>query len=248
MNPRHCWRSVFSLPLAAAFLLFAHHGAAQSTFVVPGGLANTEGNSSMSDVFTTTSSFRMQQVFDASQFAFLGSGTGRIDSIAFRLDGAATGNPMYPNGITQITLSTTSKTTDSLSPVFADNVGADQVIVFSGSSAFGGIYQLSQSPQPFFNIFNASAPFRYSPTMGNLLLDILVGGQIVIGSGGLDAQSVAGDFTSRVFATSALNTSGTLDTSGLVTRFGITPVPEPAPILLTALGVAVFLFRRRALR
>jgi hypothetical protein len=247
MNPRHCWRSVFSLPLGAVILLTAHHGAAQSTFVVPGGLANTEGNSSMSDVFTTTSSFRMQQVFDASEFAFLGGGTGQINNLSFRLDGTATDSPTYTYGNVTIRLCTTAKTPDSLTPVFSENLGPDALTVFTGSATFGSAFLPAPSPQQFFTQFNFATAFRYSAAMGNLLVDIQAGGADRFGSGGLDAQAVAGDFTSRVFATSALNTSGTLDTSGLVTRFGITPVPEPAPILLTALGVAVFLFRRRAL-
>jgi len=43
--------------------------------VVPNGLANAEGNSSMSDPFNSTA-FRFQQVFDASQFAFWGEALG----------------------------------------------------------------------------------------------------------------------------------------------------------------------------
>ena len=60
--------------------------AAQTSVVVPNALANVEGNSSMNDVFNS-SSFRLQQVFEASQFAFLGTTSfARIDGISFRID------------------------------------------------------------------------------------------------------------------------------------------------------------------
>src|SRR6188474_2924301 len=74
------------------YLLLAGAGAglAQETFVVPNGNANVEGNSSTSDPFTS-STFRMQMVFDASQFAIPAGASGRINAISFRIDGASGG-------------------------------------------------------------------------------------------------------------------------------------------------------------
>src|SRR2546421_12517929 len=98
--------------------------AQQVHIAVPNNLANTEGNSSLND-FLNASSFRMQMVFDASQFASLGSGphvSNSINSISFRLDGASTFDAHYLFGGASVTLSTTLKGPDTLSPVFADNV------------------------------------------------------------------------------------------------------------------------------
>src|SRR2546423_12678815 len=81
---------------------------ADQQVVVPNGLANVEGNSSMSDPFNSQS-FRYQQVFDASQFAFLGGGTARIDTLSFRIDGASTNDVILFFGGASVVLSTTQR-------------------------------------------------------------------------------------------------------------------------------------------
>ena len=81
--------------ISQCFLAWFIAGAAvaqPTQVVVPNGLATVEGNSSTSEPFTSQS-FRFQQVFDASQFAFLGTtNIARIDGISFRIDGASTQN------------------------------------------------------------------------------------------------------------------------------------------------------------
>lgn len=226
-----------------AYLVWSWVAAAQGTFVVvPNGLAGVEGNSSTSDPFSS-SSFRLQQVFDSSQFAFLGSSTCRIDAIYFRIDGAATENAVYSFGGSSIQLSTTTADPDSLSPIFSDNVGPDVVTVYSGGTAFGDHFNGSLSPQPF-NRFSVSlTPFFYSPSQGNLLLDIAAAGGLTLFPGRLDAEDSASDGVSRVYALNGNLTSGTADSLGLVTRFDITIIPEPSPegILLVTTLLAVLL-------
>ena len=201
-------------------------GLGQS-FVVPGNLANTEGNSSVND-FLNSSTFRMQIVFDASQFAIPAGASGRIDSISFRIDGASGGSVGYSFNGASVTASTTAKTPDSLSPVFADNIGPNAVAIFSGSAAFGNGYLPGASPQPFGNPIPRATSFWYMPSQGNLLLDIAAAGRFTVFPGSLDAQSTLGDSVSRVFATSDLATSGTADTLAPVIRINMTVVPEPA--------------------
>jgi hypothetical protein len=103
--------------------------AQPATNVVPNGLGNVEGNSSTSDPFTS-SSFRLQQVFDASEFGFAGGNTYRIDSIWFRIDASSAGNAEFSFTGSAIQLSTTAACADSLSPVFADNIGPNVTTIY----------------------------------------------------------------------------------------------------------------------
>src|SRR5947209_15502329 len=114
--------------------------------VVPNGLNTVEGNSSTSDPFNS-SSFRFQQVFDASQFSFVGSATGRIQSISFRIDGASTHDVSYFFGGSSFVLSTTQRSPDGLSTTFADNRGPDAVTVWNGALSIGGVAQPGAIPQ-----------------------------------------------------------------------------------------------------
>jgi len=213
---------------------------AATNVVVPGGLANVEGNSSVND-FMTASSFRMQMVFNASQFGFLSSSPGLsniINSISFRPDGASSGDVLSVFGGGSVTLSTTPRGPDNLSSVFADNIGADAVTVYSGGVTFGGSYFPGQSPQPFGNSLIATTPFNYIPSHGNLLVDIRAGGGQILLPGALDSQNAVGDSVSRVFASSSSAVSGVADSLGPVGRFSFTIVPEPSAWLLTMVGLA----------
>ena len=209
---------------------------AQGVVVVPNGFANVEGNSSTSDPFTS-SSFRLQMVIDASQFAIPPGASGRINSISFRIDGASSGNVAYSFDGGSLTASTTTRAPDGLSSVFADNVGANPVTVFSGAVAFGNFRLAGANPQPFGSRILATTPFWYQPSQGNLLIDIAGAGGFTIFPGALDAQLASGDSVSRVFATSDLSEFGTVDTLGLVTRFDLTIVPEPSTCALAVLGL-----------
>jgi len=210
---------------------------AQTNIVVPNNLVNVEGNSSVSEPFNSTS-FRFQQVFDASQFAIPPGMTARIDSISFRIDGAATDDMALFFGGSSWTFSTTSLAPDGLSPIFADNQGANPVTTWNGAFSFGGLAPPPGGPGMFQNptvLF--TRPFFYDPSRGNLLLEVAgVAGRAFL-PGALDGHSVAGDSISWVFVNSNLSPSGSTATFGLVTRFDITIVPEPATWQFLLLGM-----------
>ena len=210
-------------------------------FAVPNAQANAEGNSSASDPFGS-SSFRFQQVFSASQF---GTTPFLINNIAFRIDGASTGPVGWSFGGSTIQFSTTTRTPDSLSPVFADNIGSDVTTVRNGAIPIGGSFQSGVSPQPFGSGIS-TAPFLYNPAQGNLLLDIRGRSGLTLFPGSLDGESTIGDSVSWVFANSELPASGTANSFGLITRFDVTVLPEPGTWMLGLLGLAMFvIFRRR---
>ena len=108
--------------LAFVVLLWGGEVATAVT-IVPNGLAATEGNST---VFTSVP-FRLQQVYDASQF----SGPILITGMVFRPDGPSTSAFTSNLADYKIQLSTTSKAPDALSATYANNIGLDVTTVFN---------------------------------------------------------------------------------------------------------------------
>src|SRR5881394_850451 len=97
--------------------------------VAPNNLSSAEGNSLASYPFDGfLGSMRYQQVFDSSQFSAISSGGGYISAIGFRHDGTCFGSDGQAISSLQINLSTTPNAPDSLSPVFANNVGHDDAV------------------------------------------------------------------------------------------------------------------------
>ncbi len=235
------------LGLAQASLVTAAYCAGFG-ITVPNEFFNRIGNSASELPFDTgTNSIRYQQVFDASQFGQIGPGGAVITMLSFNVAASGQGFDTTLPSI-RIDLSTTTKLPDALSPTFADNVGADDAIVFgtgplsirAGGPA-GGAFDIHVP---------LARPFFYLPSAGNLLLDVrnFGGGNTTF----FDGVFTVGDSVSMVYGTPAdgsgsVNSSdGRLNTFGLITRFEGTLVPEPAPLLLLILGLcAVALAARR---
>lgn len=212
---------------------------AQGTFVVPNGLGNVEGNSSTVAPFTS-SSFRFQQVYGASQFP---SG-GYITQIAFRIDATNVGSVQMLFSGSTLTLSTTPVMSDSLSPVFANNVGANAITVRTLATVFSGLPPASGTTAAFDTTLTFSTPFLYNPGHGNLLVDLVGAGGQPFFPGAMDAESLAGDSVSWVYSLNGSSSSGTASTLGLVTRFTMNAVPEPSTLALFVVGVAALLVTR----
>lgn len=216
--------------------------AARADVIVPGALAGVEGNSNNGFPFNLQNfgeaDQRYQQVYGSSEF----SSPVLITGITFRPDAQQGGAfaSFLPN--VQIDLSTTLLGPDALSTTFANNVGADNVTVFSGglnlSSADTGPVA---GPKDFDIAIVFSTPFLYNPALGHLLLDVRNFG------GGLttqfDSHVAFGDAISRVFTNDANGLVGGADTTGLVTEFQVQQVPEPSTFLLVS-GIIVAAARR----
>ncbi len=224
-------KNLSTVAAGAALLAFETMGAAHGAAIVPGNLENIEGNTNHilpfnSSNFPTPSS-RYQQVFAASEFASL-SEPFLISQILFRPDaerGRAFSSTL-PN--IQINLSTTMKVPDGLSRIFAQNIGVDEKVVFRGSLSLSSAFTGDTTGVKDFDIvINLMTPFLYNPSAGNLLLDVrnFAGGF----STQFDGQRTAGDFTSRVTSTLVGASGGTVDTSGLATKFVTTPAVPAAP-------------------
>lgn len=159
---------------------------------------------------STGPSIHYQQVYAASAF----SGVTQINSVTFFQVFTAQfgGTTTVLSGNYQVSLSTTTKTVDQLSPTLSSNIGADNTVIFNGN--LGGV-----STSPSFTI-NAAVPFLYDPSAGNLLLDIVVTSQQLLRNGSGNGYNDAGSnsSTSRAYAFVG-NSNGAVDTIGLVTEF-----------------------------
>ena len=127
-----------------------------------------------------------------------------------------------------------------MSPVFSDNIGTDETVVFGPADKFisgGQTYNYSLR-------IDFTTPFLYRPTDGNLLVDFRVNGGAY---GILDAWDRVGDSVGSV-AGNLGDLTGTATTIGLATRLEGIAVPEPSPYPLLISGGLVFFLFRKALR
>src|SRR5437016_5316843 len=125
--------------LLSVAVLAAARSYGQSV-VVPFGSSNIDGNtySFAGPAITQPQTVRYQQVYGASEFAFLkNSGGGWLTIIHFRGDATNGTQAGVDMPSVQIDLSTTQRGPDGLSATFSDNIGPDDTAVFSGSIQTG---------------------------------------------------------------------------------------------------------------
>jgi hypothetical protein len=235
------WRQLLILT-AGLFFLFA---ASAGTIVSPGADASVEGGSNNGypfdlSYFPGVSTMRYQQVFNSSEFSAAG-GPMLITAIAFRPDSVYGAAFSATLSSVQINLSTTSVNASTLGSTFANNVGANDTVVFNGplslSSAFTGH---AGGPKDFDIVITLTTPFVYNSASGNLLLDVrnFGGGYTTVFDS--DASSTA---TQRVWAENVGDAAGiNIGDTGLITQFRFTSVPEPQ--LVSLVGLALVAARR----
>ena len=158
-----------------AFLLAAFLGSCVTTelraqaIVVPNAQATNDGNASATTP-TGAALVRAMRIFDASQFAAL-SGPSFLTQFAWRPDRIL--GQSGPHSVNlRIYASTTTRSVAGLSMTFADNLGADNTLVFNGTLnwATGNLPGPGNTRQ-FDIVFPCTTPFLYDPAAGNLLLD-----------------------------------------------------------------------------
>lgn len=235
------------LGVLVAFLLLASPASAIVTIVVPSEQGAVEGDLPNSfpfdlDSFVASGSQRYQQVYDASDFP----GPITIGAIWFRPDAGSGAAFSATISAIEVRLSTTSRTPTTLSATFADNVGADETVVYDGalplSSSFEGP---AEGPKLFDIQIPLETSFSYDPGDGNLLLDV----RNFTGEGTTPFNAEAGSpAVGRVFSAVdgdvADATGVTSPGVGLVTLF-VLPEPHAAGGALAAAGALGGLARRR---
>ncbi len=211
--------------------------------VVPNALATADGNSFQDGGPVPV---RVMQIYGASQFAAL-SGPVLITQLAYRPDTSP--GPSGPRSLNlQLFASTTSRSVAGLSSTFAENIGADNTLVFSGTWTQVTANLPGPGNTRQFDIeLPLTTPFYYDPQAGNLVLDF----QVSSGSGpAIRRDAVSGDPTVNFVAAigSPTATTGEVLGFGFVTQFTVQPVPEPSAFALASLGALGLLghaWRRR---
>ena len=164
-----------------------------------------------------------------------------VTEIRFRPDGSQGNAFSVTISDLQINLSTTALGPDALSGVFANNIGANDTIVYGRGSlvlASANTGGGPSGPRDFDIVITLTTPFLYDPSQGNLLLDVRNFSAEVTTP--FDAHAEVGDAISRVSGTIGATAGGT-STTGLVTAFTfaqVTAVPEPVSMLLLGTGLA----------
>lgn len=154
-----------------ASVLVAGAAQAQAPVPVPASHLTKEGTAGTNVPFGRSTPTRVQYVYDASLF----SGPVTITGFQLRPDaGGAISSKLVD---CEVSMSTSSQPLVGLSPQFAQNRGADELVVLPRQiltlpgQASGG------TPAAFLPAITFSAPFVYDPAAGGLVLEVVVFGQ-----------------------------------------------------------------------
>ena len=145
-----------------------------STLVAPGGWTSSSGTNNTIGVISNSNN-RYQELIGPEQF---GSGTMiSINQIAFRaFPGTGPLNLTIANLAVYLSTSPLFPNTDNgrtlMSTTFANNVGSDNTLVYSGPASATSPGCAGPSPCPFDIVITFSTPFLYNPALGSLLVDL----------------------------------------------------------------------------
>jgi len=192
-------------------------------------------------------SVRFQQVYQGGDFSGYGfTPSVFITGLSLRGAGTGPGQPFTLSNV-QINLSSTFKAPDGLSNIFADNVGADDTIVYSGP------LDIFQGDRFGFYI-EFRRPFVFPWQVANLLFDVRNFQTAAPDPfGGMPAfltERSLGDTVSMIWARDVNSpTAEFMVTDGIFTVFYVEPIPEPGTVVILAFGfcgiVLLWLRRRR---
>jgi len=226
-NPTRPSRCCVAIELLLVVLLMTCDGTQlrAQTIIVPNELAENDGNTySTTPSGTDNNGTRVMYMHDASQFQAL-SRPAYLTGIALRPD--QNPGPSGPRtGVFKLYVSTSRRSIDQFSTRFADNIGADNTLVFDGTTTLTTANQPGPgNTRQFDQLFPFSTPFLYDPTAGNLVVDL----QIFQGQG----QAIRFDAVLGSPVVKDAFASG--NSTATIGQFGEAPVAqltfEPAPLV-----------------
>jgi len=209
-----------------------------------GGPLNSESSVPFLVPTNGAPSVRYQQLCSALDFSHHGSPQYLITRISFTYGPTSGGiDVVLPN--VQIWFSTTLRQVDSLSPVFADNIGPNNTLVYSGP-----LHLFWQQPIGAFGFhIPLQQAFLYDWRAGNLLMDVRNYQTVPPLNVPPYARSFAASYTLGDRGSSAAAwdvdslTATIVDTEALHTVFTATGVPEPASAFLFLVGLSALALR-----
>lgn len=207
--------------------------------VIPNYALNYQANDNYENTFAN--GLRIQTIYGASEFP---SFPIIIRELRWRPD-TSVGGPLTDNiPDIQINLSTTEISVDQMDFTFANNVGSDNTVVYSGAATLSTSFVTLNNGTKAFDIsLQLQTPFLYDSSKGNLLLDVrnFSGGSAPLYTAALTTRT---DAASRIVngSASATTASGG-DTAGEAIRIiygsaDIAPIitSQPTNLSVTAGG------------
>jgi hypothetical protein len=222
VHPRQSWQLALSGFFVVALWTVFVPSATGDTVVAPNQMATA--NPVLGSGVLRAANYHEQMVYSAAHFpqdiALI------ITELRFRPDSSAGQAFTTTLASIQFNLSTTTRNPDALSTTYANNVGFDDTVVFSGalniSSEFIGPPGGSKN---FDIIIPLSVPFLYNPAAGNLLLEVrnFSGSSTASALGG---GAIPGDAASRLGGGLASPTGGA-DSAVEALQVVYTPTNQP---------------------
>ena len=210
---------------------------AEIRIVAPSKFTDTEADAFIAPL---PENYRVQYLYDASEFASLPADNNVMTQLSWRPDGDQAGPIAFTSERMIMRLSTTSKSPEDIDGTLDNNVTSEPVVVYDGpwnstSQATGP----AGGPKAFDFTVDFQEPFIYDPSQGNVLVDFTVTGS---------SADFFGDFTvpldvpSRGIWTGADPDSPTSTGDvwgGAVIEFVF--VPEPTSFAIGVVGCIVLL-------
>jgi PEP-CTERM motif len=170
-----------------------------------------------------------QQVYASSSF----SGVTTITDLTFYYAAQFGGNALAIGGAYTFEWGY-GGTVNGLSTNLGSNYTSGPFVIGTATIPVGGV---NDNPSITFNGFS----FTYDPSLGNLLLEIVVNNQDIVGNGsgnGYNEADTTGAVTSRAYCLGGTINTCFADANGLVTTFSTgTTVPEPGTLVMLGSGI-----------
>ena len=232
------------LPMILASAILPLTNLQAETVAVPNIYESTPASGAGLSIPFSRPGSRWQQIYMQPQFNSVAGDVIEIHELRFRIDEASPIGSTFSTTVPglNILFSTTPRTFDSATAVFAENIDRPLFEALPPTNmSFNGSHSSASSFDVVIPLPNA---YQYDRRAGNLLVDI----RVPSGSGlpFLDQQIGTG-IEAASFSIGGLISSpvGTKTTQGLVTQFEYSVVPEPQIIGLIILGSISLLIKTR---